>query len=90
MGFLGEEYEDNENIQEIQEEPEIHVTGENAKKKLCENLKKIANSILSIEKELETNDASKVDIQSRMDKEIANLSNAKLIMNMPQFDDIKK
>jgi hypothetical protein len=25
-----------------------------------------------------------------MDKEIANLSNAKLIMNMPQFDDIKK
>ena len=90
MGFLGEEYEDDENIPEIQEEPEIPITGENEKKKLCDNLKKIANSILSIAKELETNDASKVDIQSRMDKEIANLSNARLIMNMPQFDDIKK
>ena len=90
MGFLGEEYEDDENIPEIQEDPEIHITGENEKKKLCDNLKKIGNSILSIAKELETDDASKVDIKSRMDKEIANLSNARLIMNMPQFDDIKK
>jgi hypothetical protein len=39
---------------------------------------------------LETNAASKVDIQSRMVKEIANLSNAMLMLNMPQFDDIKK
>ena len=90
MGFLGEEYEDDENIPEMQEDPEIHITGENEKKKLCENLKKIANSILSIAKELETNDASKADIQSRMVKEIANLSNAMLMLNMPQFDDIKK
>ena len=90
MGFLGEEYEDDENIPEMQEDPEIHITGENEKKKLCDKLKKIANSILSIAKELETNAASKVDIQSRMVKEIANLTNARLIMNMPQFDDIKK
>ena len=46
MGFLGEEYEDDENIPEMQEDPEIHITGENEKKKLCDNLKKIANSIL--------------------------------------------
>ncbi len=90
MGFLGEEYEDDENIQEMQEDPEIHITGENEKKKLCDNLKKIGNSIISIAKELETNTASKVDIQSRMVKEIGNLSNAILMLNMPQFDDIKK
>ena len=90
MGFLGEEYEDDENIPEIQEDPEIHITGENEKKKLCDNLKKIGNSIISIAKELETNTASKVDIQSRMVKEIGNLSNAILMLNMPQFDDIKK
>ena len=90
MGFLGEEYEDDENIPEMQEDPEIHITGENEKKKLCDNLKKIGNSIISIAKELETNTASKVDIQSRMVKEIGNLSNAILMLNMPQFDDIKK
>ena len=82
MGFLGEEYEEqensqvNEDIQEIEDNPNAPNAEENGKKQLCESLKKIAGNLLSIAKKMETENMMKNEIQSRMEHEMANLSKA--------------
>ena len=96
MGFFSEEYEeqknlqDNENIQEIGEDSEVHNTGDNEKNEFYENIMKIADNLVKIAKESKTKNVSKNELQSRMAQEIANLISAKEMVNSLQLDDIKK
>ena len=91
MGFLGEEYEEqessqvNEDIEGIEDNPNVSNAGENGKKKICQNLKKIAGNLLSIAKKMETENMMKHEIQSRMEHEMANLSKALDMVNESQF-----
>ena len=91
MGFLGEEYEEqessqvNEDIEGIEDNPNVSNAGENGKKKFCQNLKKIAGNLLSIAKKMETENMMKNEIQSRMEHEMANLSKALDMVNEYQF-----
>ena len=95
MGFLGEEYEEqensqvNEDIQEIEDNPNAPNAEENGKKQLCESLKKIAGNLLSIAKKMETENMMNNEIQSRMEHEMANLSKA-MDMMKSQFSIGKK
>lgn len=96
MGFFSEEYEeqknlqDNEDIQEIGEDSEVHNTGDNEKNEFYENIMKIADNLVKIAKESKTKNVSKNELQSRMAQEIANLISAKEMVNSLQLDDIKK
>ena len=108
MGFLGGEYEeqenDNKNIQEIEGNPEIEDDSEvqnaqdnqdveakeNEKKKLCESLKKIADNLLLIAKDLEMKNVISDDIKLRLDNESANFNNARDMAEVSQFKSHKK
>ena len=96
MGFFSEEYEeqknlqDNEDIQEIGEDSEVHNTGDNEKNEFYENIMKIADNLVKLAKESKTKNVSKNELQSRMAQEIANLISAKEMVNSLQIDDIKK
>ena len=96
MGFFSEEYEDqknlqdNEDIQEIGEDSEVHNTGDNEKNEFYENIMKIADNLVKLAKESKTKNVSKNELQSRMAQEIANLISAKEMVNWLQLDDIKK
>ena len=96
MGFFSEEYEeqknlqDNEDIQEIGEDSEVHNTGDNEKNEFYENIMKIADNLVKIAKESKTKNVSKNELQLRMAQEIANLISAKELVNSLQLDDIKK
>ena len=96
MGFFSEEYEeqknlqDNEDIQEIGEDSEVHNTGNNKKNEFYENIMKIADNLVKLAKESKTKNVSKNELQSRMAQEIANLISAKEMVNSLQLDDIKK
>ena len=96
MGFFSEEYEeqknlqDNEDIQEIGEDSEVHNTGDNEKNEFYENIMKIADNLVKLAKESKTKNVSKNELQSRMVQEIANLISAKEMVNSLQLDDIKK
>jgi hypothetical protein len=96
MGFFSEEYEeqknlqDNEDIQEIGEDSEVHNTGDNEKNEFYENIMKIADNLVKLAKESKTKNVSKNELQSRMAQEIANLISAKEMVNSLQLDDIKK
>ena len=96
MGFFSEEYEeqknlqDNEDIQEIGEDSEVHNTGDNEKNEFYENIMKIADNLVKLDKESKTKNVSKNELQSRMAQEIANLISAKEMVNSLQLDDIKK
>ena len=96
MGFFSEEYEeqknlqDNEDIQEIGEDSEVHNTGDNEKNEFYENIMKIADNLVKLAKESITKNVSKNELQSRMAQEIANLISAKEMVNSLQLDDIKK
>ena len=96
MGFFSEEYEeqknlqDNEDIQEIGEDSEVHNTGDNEKNEFYENIMKIADNLVKLAKESKTKNVSKNELQSRMAQEIANLFSAKEMVNSLQLDDIKK
>ena len=96
MGFFSEEYEeqknlqDNEDIQEIGEDSEVHNTGDNEKNEFYENIMKIADNLVKLAKESKTKNVSKNELQSRMAQEIANLISAKELVNSLQLDDIKK
>ena len=96
MGFFSEEYEeqknlqDNEDIQEIGEDSEVHNTGDNEKNEFYENIMKIADNLVKIAKESKTKNVSKNELQLRMAQEIANLISAKEMVNSLQLDDIKK
>ena len=56
MGFFSEEYEeqknlqDNEDIQEIGEDSEVHNTGDNEKNEFYENIMKIADNLVKLAK----------------------------------------
>ena len=96
MGFFSEEYEeqknlqDNEDIQEIGEDSEVHNTGDNEKNEFYENIMKIADNLVKLAKESKTKNVSKNELQLRMAQEIANLISAKEMVNSLQLDDIKK
>ena len=96
MGFFSEEYEeqknlqDNEDIQEIGEDSEVHNTGDNEKNEFYENIMKIADNLVKLAKESKAKNVSKNELQSRMAQEIANLISAKEMVNSLQLDDIKK
>ena len=96
MGFFSEEYEeqknlqDNEDIQEIGEDSEVHNTGDNEKNEFYENIMKIADNLVKLARESKTKNVSKNELQSRMAQEIANLISAKEMVNSLQLDDIKK
>ena len=96
MGLFSEEYEeqknlqDNEDIQEIGEDSEVHNTGDNEKNEFYENIMKIADNLVKLAKESKTKNVSKNELQSRMAQEIANLISAKEMVNSLQLDDIKK
>ena len=96
MGFFSEEYEEqknlqeNEDIQEIGEDSEVHNTGDNEKNEFYENIMKIADNLVKLAKESKTKNVSKNELQSRMAQEIANLISAKEMVNSLQLDDIKK
>ena len=96
MGFFSEEYEeqknlqDNEDIQEIGEDSEVHNTGDNEKNEFYENIMKIADNLVKLAKESKTKNVSKNELQSRMAQEIENLISAKEMVNSLQLDDIKK
>ena len=96
MGFFSEEYEeqknlqDNEDIQEIGEDSEVHNTGDNEKNEFYENIMKIADNLVKLAKESKTKNVSKNELQSRMAQEIANLISVKEMVNSLQLDDIKK
>ena len=96
MGFFSEEYEeqknlqDNEDIQEIGEDSEVHNTGDNEKNEFYENIMKIADNLVKLAKESKTKNVSKNELQSRMAQEIANLISAKEMVNSLQLHDIKK
>ena len=96
MGFFSEEYEeqknlqDNEDIQEIGEDSEVHNTGDIEKNEFYENIMKIADNLVKLAKESKTKNVSKNELQSRMAQEIANLISAKEMVNSLQLDDIKK
>lgn len=96
MGFFSKEYEeqknlqDNEDIQEIGEDSEVHNTGDNEKNEFYENIMKIADNLVKLAKESKTKNVSKNELQSRMAQEIANLISAKEMVNSLQLDDIKK
>jgi hypothetical protein len=96
MGFFSEEYEeqknlqDNEDIQEIGEDSEVHNTGDNEKNEFYENIMKIADNLVKLAKESKTKNVSKNELQSRMAQEIANLISTKEMVNSLQLDDIKK
>ena len=96
MGFFSEEYEDqknlqdNEDIQEIGEDSEVHNTGDNEKNEFYEDIMKIADNLVKLAKESKTKNVSKNELQSRMAQEIANLISAKEMVNSLQLDDIKK
>ena len=96
MGFFSEEYEeqknlqDNEDIQEIGEDSEVHNTGDNEKNEFYENIMKIADNLVKLAKESKTKNVSKNELQSRMVQEIANLISAEEMVNSLQLDDIKK
>ena len=96
MGFFSEKYEeqknlqDNEDIQEIGEDSEVHNTGDNEKNEFYENIMKIADNLVKLAKESKTKNVSKNELQSRMAQEIANLISAKEMVNSLQLDDIKK
>ena len=96
MGFFSEEYEeqknlqDNEDIQEIGEDSEVHNTGDNEKNEFYENIMKIADNLVELAKESKTKNVSKNELQSRMAQEIENLISAKEMVNSLQLDDIKK
>ena len=96
MGFFSEEYEDqknlqdNEDIQEIGEDSEVHNTGDNEKNEFYEDIMKIADNLVKLARESKTKNVSKNELQSRMAQEIANLISAKEMVNSLQLDDIKK
>ena len=82
--------QDNEDIQEIGEDSEVHNTGDNEKNEFYENIMKIADNLVKLAKESKTKNVSKNELQSRMAQEIANLISAKEMVNSLQLDDIKK
>ena len=82
--------QDNEDIQEIGEDSEVHNTGDNEKNEFYENIMKIADNLVKLAKESKTKNVSKNEPQSRMAQEIANLISAKEMVNSLQLDDIKK
>ena len=76
MGFFSEKYEeqknlqDNEDIQEIGEDSEVHNTGDNEKNEFYENIMKIADNLVKLAKESKTKNVSKMNFNQEWLKKL--------------------